>query len=138
MKMPTSRKARLEYLAIEKKAEELLNKGHSFRSAYKIFYEARKITMSYDTFRRYALGLFTSLEQRRGKYTEPSEANTSLAVKQPSTTLSHAPEGRNSPRPRLVEAQTGEGSPHIIGIKTCKFGELHPDYDPLGLDKENN
>lgn len=54
---PKLRTARVQYLAIEKNAADLFKKGHTLRSAYRTLSETGKISMSYATFRRYALGL---------------------------------------------------------------------------------
>ena len=125
MKITHSRKARIEYLAIEKKAEELFQKGHSFRSAYKIFYDGHKITMSYDTFRRYALGLFTRMDQIRQKCTTPSSsvlkssksANDSAA----SPPVKQASEAASSDNAASAPARSG---PKILGRKkSMSFGE---------------
>lgn len=59
--------ARVEYIAIQSKVEELLSKGHSMRSAYDIFHDNGKISMSYDTFRRYILGKFTKFAEKKTK-----------------------------------------------------------------------
>ena len=67
--MPRRRcQARVEYIAVQSKVDELLAKGHSMRSAYDIFHENGKISMSYDTFRRYVLGKFTKLVEKGKKY----------------------------------------------------------------------
>lgn len=145
MKMPTSRKARIEYLAIEKNAEDLFQKGHSFRSAYRIFYESHKITMSYDTFRRYALGLFTRMEQRREKYTEHSdlsapasessksaEDNTaSLPAKQPSGAAS-SDKTASPPATAEQESAPTRSGPRKAGVeKKAPFGQVKVDPDEI-------
>lgn len=151
MKISTSRKARIEYLAIEKNAENLFQKGHSFRSAYKIFYEAHKITMSYDTFRRYALGLFTRIEQRRGKYTEHSDLPApipkssksaednaaSLPAKQPSGAAS-SDKAASAPATSEQASTPARSGPRIVGgQKPVPFGEIKIDLDKAyGTKKE--
>lgn len=145
MKMPTSRKARIEYLAIEKNAEDLFQKGHSFRSAYRIFYESHKITMSYDTFRRYALGLFTRMEQRREKYTEHSDLSApapeslksaednaaSLPAKQPSGAAS-SDKTASPPATAEQESAPARGGPRMAGVeKKAPFGQVKVDPDEI-------
>ncbi len=145
MKMPTSRKARIEYLAIEKNAEDLFQKGHSFRSAYRIFYESHKITMSYDTFRRYALGLFTRMEQRREKYTEHSDLSApapessksaednaaSLPAKQPSGAAS-SDKTASPPATAEQESATARSGPRKAGVeKKAPFGQVKVDPDEI-------
>ena len=145
MKMPTSRKARIEYLAIEKNAEDLFQKGHSFRSAYRIFYESHKITMSYDTFRRYALGLFTRMEQRREKYTEHSDLSApapeslksaednaaSLPAKQPSGAAS-SDKTASPPATAEQEIAPARGGPRMAGVeKKAPFGQVKVDPDEI-------
>lgn len=145
MKMPTSRKARIEYLAIEKNAEDLFQKGHSFRSAYRIFYESHKITMCYDTFRRYALGLFTRMEQRREKYTEHSDLSApapessksaednaaSLPAKQPSGAASS--DKTASPPATSEQANAlARSGPIKAGVeKKAPFGQVKVDPDEI-------
>lgn len=145
MKMPTSRKARIEYLAIEKNAEGLFQKGHSFRSAYRIFYESHKITMSYDTFRRYALGLFTRMEQRREKYTEHSDLSApapessksaednaaSLPAKQPSGAAS-SDKTASPPATAEQESAPVRSGPRKAGVeKKAPFGQVKVDPDEI-------
>lgn len=145
MKMPASRKARIEYLAIEKNAEDLFQKGHSFRSAYRIFYESHKITMSYDTFRRYALGLFTRMEQRREKYTEHSDLSApapessksaednaaSLPAKQPSGAAS-SDKTASPPATAEQESATARSGPRKAGVeKKAPFGQVKVDPDEI-------
>lgn len=145
MKMPTSRKARIEYLAIEKNAEDLFQKGHSFRSAYRIFYESHKITMSYDTFRRYALGLFTRMEQRREKYTEHSDLSApapessksaednaaSLPAKQPSGAAS-SDKTASPPATSEQESAPARSGPRKAGVeKKAPFGQVKVDPDEI-------
>lgn len=151
MKMPTSRKARIEYLAIEKNAEDLFQKGHSFRSAYRIFYESHKITMSYDTFRRYALGLFTRMEQRREKYTEHSDLSApapessksaednaaSLPAKQPSGGASSDKAASAPAMSEQANAPARSGPRIVGGQKPVPFGEIKVDLDKAyGIESE--
>lgn len=151
MKMPTSRKARIEYLAIEKNAEDLFQKGHSFRSAYRIFYESHKITMSYDTFRRYALGLFTRIEQRREKYTEHSDLSapapessksaedkaTPLPAKQPSGAAASDKSTSPPATAEQVSAPARSGPRIVGGQKPVPFGEIKVDLDKAyGIESE--
>lgn len=50
--------ARVEFYAVWNEVSELLNQGHTYRSAYEFLSEKKKITMKYDSFRRHVKAQF--------------------------------------------------------------------------------
>lgn len=54
--------ARVEFYAIWNEVSELLDQGHTYRSAYDLLSEKKKITMKYDSFRRHVKARFSKNE----------------------------------------------------------------------------
>ena len=54
--------ARVEFYAIWNEVSELLDQGHTYRSAYDLLSEKKKITMKYDSFRRHIKSKFVKKE----------------------------------------------------------------------------
>ena len=119
------RTARVEYLAVEKSAVELLGKGHTLRSAHSALMDAGKITMSYDTFRRYALGLCGTKRHRK----EPENDKTS-AASSPLLASARSPESEKK-EPKPVSASPAKASdsmpqkrgPIIVSEEQKGFGQ---------------
>lgn len=119
------RTARVEYLAVEKNAVELLGKGHTLRSAHSALKDAGKITMSYDTFRRYALGLCGTKRLRK----EPAN-DKAKAASSPSLTSARPPESEKK-EPKTVSASPAKTSdsmsqkrgPIIVRAEQKGFGQ---------------
>lgn len=61
---------------------------------------------------------------------------TSLPAKQPSGAVSSDKAASATATAEQVSAPARSG-PRVASVKTSNFGKLDTDYDPIGLDKEN-
>lgn len=131
--------AKVEFIAVQPELQRLLTAGHSKKMAFEKLCEADRISMSYTRFCELCKG---NKENRPAGTSEmapvpvlesakPSENQTASLPAQRSPVAANAPAGSGQ-----ENAPARRGS-RVVGVKTRKFGELDTDYDPLGLDKEN-
>ncbi len=101
--------ARIEFISIEDEAAVLFKQGHTLKSAYDHLYAKKKLSMKYDTFRRYAHALTIAQEAKR----EEKDMSRSSAV--PSEASA---EPRVAPKERKTESPPEESGPRRVSAAT--------------------
>lgn len=135
--------AKVEFIAVQPELQRLLTAGHSKKMSFEKLSEAGRISMSYTRFCELCKG---NKENRLEGAPErapalqsskhPESKTASLPAQRPPVAAS-SDKAANALAAPGQENATARSGPRIVGVKTSKFGELDADYDPLGLDKEN-
>lgn len=73
--------ARVEFYAIWNEVSELLDQGHTYRSAFDLLSEKKKITMKYDSFRRHIKSKFVKKEYAEIDNQEKSVVSSANNIK---------------------------------------------------------
>lgn len=120
--------AKVEFIAVQLELQRLLTAGHSKKMTFEKLSEAGRISMSYTRFCELCKG---NKENRPTGTSEMAPAPALESAKRSENKTANAPA---APGQENAPARSG---PRVVGVKTRKFGELDTDYDPLGLDKEN-
>lgn len=109
----------------------MLSDGYRFAAIYRKLVSGKKITMSYTTFSRYVSGRYLKKEGKKDENAVPDSGKSATAA------LPAVPGQANPPATSEQASAPARSGPRVASVKTNEFGKLDTDYDPIGLDKEN-
>ena len=108
--------ARVEFLAVKDEVESLLARGYLLKPAYAQLTKEKRISMTYDTFRRYAR-----------KYFPDGKNEQAGKLKRTDTRSKHSPGAENSPVPGCTGKKPTHDfrrPPHDRATKQILSGQL--------------